>query len=113
MWVSEVEVEVMVVHSLSQVLPVFFLYSQRTSVAPPVTEEARVSLPVPVPDTAVGFAGFGGRVANAVAVASTVEQVLSLYALKVWEVFAARVDTVALVPVCSAEHCPPFGEVYL
>ena len=71
----------MVLQSLSQVLPSFFLYSQRASVALPVTEEARVSLPVPAPGVAVGFAGFGGRVGNADAVASTVEQALSLYAL--------------------------------
>ena len=52
----------MVVQLLSQALP-FFLYSHRVSVAlPPVIEEEMVSLPLPAPTTAVGVAGFGGRV---------------------------------------------------
>ena len=115
MWVSEVEVPVMFDQSVSQaLLPSFFLYSQRVRVTlPPVTEEDTVSLPVPAPATAVGFAGFAGRVGNAVAVTSSVEQALSLYALKVWEVFAVRPDTVAVVPVCSDEHVPLLGVVYL
>ena len=77
-WVSEVEVLVMVVQLLSQALS-FFLYSHRVSAAlPPVIEEEMVSLPLPAPTAAVGVDGFGGRVRKDVCVLSDVEQPLSL-----------------------------------
>ena len=80
MWDGDFEMLLVTVDQLlSQVLPSFFLYSQRLSVAlPPASEVAMVrALPAWTPVT-VGVAGFGGRVGNAVAVASSVEQVLSL-----------------------------------
>ena len=69
----------MVLQLLSQSVPLCFLYSQRVSVAlPPESEEEIVrALPAWTPAT-VGVAGFGGRVGKAEAVASSVEQVLSL-----------------------------------
>ena len=75
-----VEVVRAFVQALSQVPPDFFLYPQRIRGAVPVTEEDRVSLPLPAPDVTVSAAGVGGRVGN-VLVASSVEQPLSLYAL--------------------------------
>ena len=52
------------VQSLSQAFsPSFFLYCHFVSVAVPVTEEARFTLPPPRLTVTVGFAGFGGRVA--------------------------------------------------
>ena len=84
LWLTVFEVLVMVVQLLSQALPSCFLYSQRVRVAlPPPSEEEMVrALPAWTPAT-LGVAGFGGRVGKAEAVASSVEQVLSLYALKV------------------------------
>ena len=79
----------------------------------PVTEEVSVTLPLPTFTVSVGLAGFGGRVGNADAAASSVAQAPSLYALKVYEVFAVRSDTVVdLVDTAVVEHCPPLGEVY-
>ena len=77
MWDSVVEVLLMVVQLLSQV-PSCFLYSQRLSVALPVTEEPMVSAPPAMTPVTDGLAGFGGRVGKAVAVASSVAQALSL-----------------------------------
>ena len=79
-----VEVLWISVQSVSQgFAPSFFLYCHLVSGAVPVTEDVRVSSPLPVPAVAAGFAGFGGRVANGDAAASSVEQLPSLYALKV------------------------------
>ena len=56
----------------------FCLYCHLLSVAVPVTEAARVSLSLPSPPLALTPVGFGGRVGNAAAVATSVEQPLSL-----------------------------------
>ena len=82
MWLSVLDVPVTCVQLASKLPVLFFLYSQRTRFASPVTDEAMVSSPLPAPAVAVGVAGFGGRVGKLSAVASSVEQPLSLYALK-------------------------------
>ena len=81
-WLNDVEVEEIVVQSESKLpVPSFFLYSQRLSVPLPVTDDVMVSLPLPAPTAAVGVVGLPGLVRNAEALASSVEQPLSLYAL--------------------------------
>ena len=81
MWLSEVEVDVMLFHELQALLPFFCWYSQPVMAPPPLTEAVRSSLPVPA-RAADGLAGLPGLVRNAAAVASllAVVQVLPLNA---------------------------------
>ena len=59
----------------------FCWYCQPLMSPSPVTDEVRVSLPEPALVATVGVPALPGLVRNADAVAITVEQVLSLYAL--------------------------------
>ena len=71
-------------HAVSQApSPAFLTYCHFVRAAVPVTEDDTRTLPSPRLTVSTGFAGCGGRVARGAAVASSVPQLLSLYALKV------------------------------
>ena len=77
-WLSVVDVSETSVQSESKLPVLFFLYCHLLRVPSPPTDAVSVSLPLPAPDTAPGFAGLPGLVRNADAVASSVLQPLSL-----------------------------------